>query len=432
MLILFNKLKKFNTNLRMPQQYKKAYKFFENVFSLVSLKSIDLGIAIWLIPYLIYKVGLQNYGIYAFAISLLLYFINIINYSFDFTAVRDLANPSKKNTNSIFNEVFTVKFYLTGILFIFLILIVLLFPKFSEHKSLYVFGTFLLVSELFSLRWFFFGVEKMKYLPAIQLAGTLLNVVLVLLFIQQPENYVYIILFEGIGLFTANLIGFFYVLSEYKLNLKLLPFITVKKYLIHNFYAFLNVMIPSMLSNTAVFMMGLFSIPAHVSIVQLGVKFSNAFSTLNTILTKVFYSLVNRKRHFMKTSFIVLIVVGVFLSVSMYFSANILIEPWLKLENEIALNNVILIIKILSPTPLFMAIISAYSVNGLLVFYKDKIVGLITIITTVIGVMIGVILIPKYAFIGGALFLLTARGLYALLSVILFKKNINLKQSKIL
>ncbi len=68
----------------------------ENVFSLVSVKSIDLGIAIFLIPYLIYKVGLQNYGIYAFSISLILYLVNIINYSFDFTVVRELAVHSKK------------------------------------------------------------------------------------------------------------------------------------------------------------------------------------------------------------------------------------------------------------------------------------------------------------------------------------------------
>jgi len=427
------KTQKLHSNLTMSQQYKKAYNFFENVFSLFSVKAIDLGIAIWLIPYLIYKVGLQNYGLYAFAISLVLYFVNIINYSFDFTAVRELASDSKKNVPTIFNEVFTVKLYLTSLFLIVLILLALLFPIFSSQKLVYLFGLFLLIAELFSLRWFFYGIEKMKFIPAIQLVGTLVNVILVLLFVKQPENYVYIILFEGLGLLVANSISFLYIVLEYKIHLKLISFHTVKKYLYHNFYAFINVMVPSMLSNTAVFLMGLFSIPAYVSIVQISVKFSNAFSTINTILTKVFYSLVNRQRHFMKTSFRVLTVVGAILSLAMFISADILIEPWLKLENTTALNNVVLMVKILSPMPLIMALISAYGVNGLLVSHKDKMVGVITISTTAIGIIIGVILIPIYTFIGGAIFLLTVRGLYALLSVILFKKNVNvnLKQNKV-
>jgi O-antigen/teichoic acid export membrane protein len=295
----------------------------------------------------------------------------------------------------------------------------------------YFFGSFLLIAELFSLRWFFYGIEKMKFIPAIQLFGTLMNVILVLLFVKQPENYSYIILFEGLGLLVANSISFSYIILEYKIHLKLVSFHTVKKYLYHNFYAFINVMIPSMLSNTAVFMMGLLSIPAHVSIVQLGVKFSNAFSTMNTILTKVFYAMVNRQRDFMKTSFRVLIVVGAILSLAMFISADLLIEPWLKLENIIALNQVIFMVKLLSPMPLMMALISAYGVNGLLVYHKDKMVGIITIITTVIGVVVGIILIPIFTFIGGAIFLLTVRGLYALLSVILFKKNVKLEQNKV-
>ena len=95
---------------------KSIYQFFENVFSLFSVKSIDLAIAIWLIPYLIFKVGIVNYGLYAFALSTVLFIVNFTNFGFDLSAVRALAKDANdtKKINKLFNEVFSVKLYLTG------------------------------------------------------------------------------------------------------------------------------------------------------------------------------------------------------------------------------------------------------------------------------------------------------------------------------
>ena len=404
---------------------KSIYQFFENVFSLFSVKSIDLAIAIWLIPYLIFKVGIVNYGLYAFALSTVLFIVNFTNFGFDLSAVRALAKEANdtKMVNKLFNEVFSVKLYLTGFFLVVFFLLILIVPAFSSYKLLFGFATFLVLGDLFSLRWFFLGVEKMKYIPTINLVAALIYVVLVLLFIKHPKDYTYIILFEGIGVLVAGIISFLYVLTAYKMKIQLLSFVAVGKYLYHNFSSFVNLLIPSVLSNSAVFFVGLFSIPSHVSIIQLSVKFSNAFSTINAILTKVFYPIVNRSKQLMKLSFLVLMSIGLFLSIAMFLSADIFIEPWLKIDNLELEQQVIFCIKLLSPTPLLMAIMSAYGVNGLLIYGKDKLVGLITLVSTIIGLIVGFILIPKYSYIGGVIFLLTIRGLYALVSMLFFKKN---------
>jgi len=412
---------------------KSIYNFLENVFSLFSVKVIDLAIAIWLIPYLILKVGIQNYGLYAFALALMFFFMNISNYGFDLVAVRTLAkDPTKNNKhiNTIFNEVLSVKIYIIGFLLLVLLLLNLVLPSFRAHSVLYLFASFLLLSDLFSLRWFFIGVEKMKFLPVINLLATLIYALLVLLFIKQPTDYIYIILFEAIGLIVVGVISFSYVLNEYQLTIKLLPFKKVMRYIYLNFSSFINLFVPSVLSNVAVLLVGFFSISTHVSFMQLAVKFSNAFATLNAILAKVFYPIVNRNKGVMKTSFTVLIITGVLLSVAMFFSADYLIAPWLKLKSEVAITQVIQIIKILSPTPFLMAVISAYGINGLLVYGKDKLFGYITLISTLLSLIMGLILIPKYTYIGGALFLLTARGLYALGSFTLFNKKRIFKAKK--
>lgn len=408
---------------------KNTYHFIENALSLFLVKAIDLILAILLIPYLILKVGIVNYGKYAFALSLVLLLVNITNYGFNLTAVRQLARYGKntKKINKLFNEVFSVKLYLTGFVLVLLLLLTIVVPSFESYKLVYIFASFIIVGDLFSLRWFFMGLEKMKYIPAIHLGGTLLYVVLVLLFIKQPKDFEYIILLEGIGLFIVGIISFSYIILEYKIKLQLLSFIKVKNYLYVNWSSFVNLFIPSMLSNTAIFMVGLFSIPVNVSIIQLGVKVSNAFATVNAVFTKVFYAMVNRKIQIMRQSFHVLLVIGVLLSLVMFFSADIIIKSWLNIKNVIVEQQISFIIKLLSPTPFLMALISAYGVNGLLVLKKDNLFSKITIIATLVGMVVGLLVMPVYTFIGGAAFLITTKALYALFSFLYFKKNIRVK-----
>ena len=411
---------------------KNLYQFFENTVSLFSVKVIDLALAILLIPYLILKVGIVNYGKYAFVISLVLFLVNITNYGFNLKAVRALAkyNDDPKKINTLFNEVFSVKLYLTIACLLVLAVLVVAVPDFRMYALVYVFASFMLLGDLFSLRWFFMGIEKMKYIPAINLGASLIYVVLVLVFIQKPKDYELIILLESIGLFIVNMISFLYVALEYNVKIQLLSFKKVRRYLILNWSSFINLFIPSMLSNMAVFLVGVFSIPANVSIIQLGVKVANGFTTINAVLTKVFYAMVNRKVQILRKSFSVILGIGILLSIGMFISADVVIKPWLKIEDLIVEQQISTIIKILSPTPFLMAVISAYGINGLLVYGKDKLFGYITLISTLLSLIIGLILIPKYTYIGGALFLLTARGLYALGSFTLFNKKRIFKAKK--
>lgn len=402
-----------------------TYQFFGNAISLFSIKGIELGLTVLLIPYLIFKVGLTNYGMYAFALSMVLFFVNITNFGFDLTGVRDLAkfkNDNKK-VNQLFNEVFTVKLYLTIFMLLLLFLLIALVPNFRFFKEVYIFSSILLVGELFSLRWFFMGLEKMKYIPAINLVATLIYVVLVLLLIQEPNDFTYIILLQGVGILIAGIISFIFIVVEYNIKIQLLPFEKVKRYLYTNFSSFINLFIPSMISNTAVFIVGIFSIPAHVSIMQLAVKYTNAFTTVNAVFTKVFYAMVNRKIQLMRKALTALIFLGIILSIGMFLSADILIKPWLKINDPEIEEQIILVIKLLSPSPFLMAVISAYGVNGLLVLRKDKLFGQITLFSTVVALLIGLFFIPTYSYLGGVVFFLGARVLYAVGSFLMFHKK---------
>jgi len=60
---------------------KKYTSVIENSISLFLLKGIDLVLTIALIPFLIAKVGIHNYGVYVFIMSLVLFFLDVSNCS---------------------------------------------------------------------------------------------------------------------------------------------------------------------------------------------------------------------------------------------------------------------------------------------------------------------------------------------------------------
>jgi len=402
---------------------KSIYKFTENTLSLFSIKAIDLGLTLWLIPYLILKIGIDNYGIYALAMSLILFFQNVLNYGFELSTVREVSKNSQNSEvlSKIFSEVISVKIVLLLILYPILLVLVLFVPAFWAQKSLYFFASLILIGDFFSLRWFFLGMEIMKYKALINLMSTIIFVILVLVVVHSKDDYKWIPLMQAISMTFISLISFFWVLKSYKIQLKFISFLKINTYLKTNFSSFLNLLLTSTYGILAVFFVGVFSLPVHVSYMQIGVKVTGAFSTLNTILTKVFFPIVNRKKSVIAAFKKVLLAVGVILSISMFFGSDFLISWWLKVESSVEQSNTINVIKILSPIPFLMAVISGYGVNGLLVFYKDVLYSKITLIATAIMIILFWLLIPNYHFYGGAIALLVGRAVYAVLTYGSFK-----------
>jgi len=409
--------------------YKKALYFTSKYFSIVrnvsalfSIKTIDLCLSLWLIPFLISKVGIENYGLYAFAMALTLFFVNVLNYGFNLTTVREIAQSSKdtETLQRIFNEVFSVKLILFFALLIAFLLLTFAVPSFYKFKTLYFCCSLLLVADLFSLRWFFMGIEKMQFMAGIHFLGTLSFVFGALLFINLPEDFIFIPLFEAIGLFLTSSISFVWVVKKYNFKLSFLGVTFVFKYLKSNFSSFINLLLPSTYNTILIFMVGLVGLPSYVAFTKIGVRIAGAFSTLNTILTNVFYPLVSRNTKVMSKVRLILNNIGL-LSTFLMFLSSYVIHYWIPFDSEANLQTTITIIQYLSVLPFFMAIISSYGVNGLLIIGQDALYGKISFFTFIAMVLASFLLIPSLEIFGGVLALLLGRFLSAFLSFLNYK-----------
>lgn len=403
---------------------KRIYQFSENTFSLFSIKAIEFGLTLFLIPYLILKVGIDNYGLYAFAMALILFLQNVLNYGFNLATVREIATNrhDKEIVNKIFSEVISVKLFLMALISLFLFLVVMSFPIFMHQRPLYFFGLFILFGDVFSLRWFFLGREQLKFNAIINLVSVLLYVLLVIFLVKNSTDYYWIPFAEGVAFLIVGIVSFGIVIKSHKIKIKLIPIFEIINYLKVNFTSFINVLLPSTFGVMAIFLVGVFGAPLQVSLMQIGVKISNIFCTLNSILTLVFYPMVNRNKKTMFNSRMVLLVVGIILSVAMYVSSDFFITNWLKDESQGNLRTIIGIVKLLSPMPFIVAVISAYGTNGLLTLFKDALFSYITGFSTICMLVLAWVLVPIYEFYGGAISFLAGRMVYAILTYVSFKK----------
>ena len=104
-------MNKFYQKIRKSNDYSKI---LENFISLSLIRVADFILPLIALPYIISVIGVDKFGLIAFVTSVVTYFLNITQYGFSLSAVRDLSinqnNPNK--TEDIFNSVFTTKLYL--------------------------------------------------------------------------------------------------------------------------------------------------------------------------------------------------------------------------------------------------------------------------------------------------------------------------------
>ena len=100
---------------------KNIYKFFRgsgdkknlatNFFSLSALQAVNMILPLITLPYLVRVLGVENFGLVNFALSIIMYFNILVSFGFSLSATREISihrdNPQK--ISEIFSAVMLIK-----------------------------------------------------------------------------------------------------------------------------------------------------------------------------------------------------------------------------------------------------------------------------------------------------------------------------------
>ena len=206
-----------------PRERKVILK---NAASLTTLQGIGYLLPLLVMPYLIRVIGLEKFGLIAFAQAFMQYFMILTDYGFSITATRKIAlcSTNKEKTCAIFSSVMTVKAILSAISFVILAGIIHLVPKFNQDWPVYLlsFGS-VIGNSLFPV-WFFQGREKMTYIAAVNAVGGVLFAASIFVFVRTPADYLHVPALTSIFFLVTGIAGFYIAFKKFGLEL------TVQRY----------------------------------------------------------------------------------------------------------------------------------------------------------------------------------------------------------
>lgn len=202
----------------------------ENYFFMTVLQLLNSLFYIIIYPFVIRKLGVENYGTYVFSLSIVTYFIVFISFGFDLPSVnkisKDPANFELKSKT--ISDVLTSKLYLfiaSSIVFSILLFSISSLEKYSNILFIVYFQTIL---NVLVPTWYFQGVQKMKIVTYSQIVFKVISVPFIFLLVSSPDD---IDLFAVILTLSTLLSGvsiLMYLFYVEKLDIRLMPFLTVR------------------------------------------------------------------------------------------------------------------------------------------------------------------------------------------------------------
>lgn len=197
------KLIKFLLKLKKNSSFRTVA---GNAFSLYLIKSLSFFFPLIIIPIVLKTVGDENYGRYVYSFAIIQYLKLIVNYGFQFTGTRDIARVAGnlKETSKLSSEILILRIILA--FFSSVILIGIGF-YYQQDKWLYFWGCGTLFGFALQSTWFFQGIQKMHIISLVILSSKIIVIVLIVFFIKDKEDYIYLNLIDSIGYLGSGLMS---------------------------------------------------------------------------------------------------------------------------------------------------------------------------------------------------------------------------------
>ncbi len=204
---------------------KEKKVLLNNISSLFSVQVANYILPMVSIPIIVRIIGPDKFGLINYASAIVGYFVLIVNYGFDLTATRNVAQ--NRENKSYIQEVFSVVFWSKILLFLFTTVVFLacfaVFPIFREEWKMMVFSYVILVSWVITPNWLYQGMQELHRIAIFNIVIKIIFTVVVLLVVRHKSDYVYQPLAVGIAQILVGYYSFKYAMRRYGIRIIKIP-----------------------------------------------------------------------------------------------------------------------------------------------------------------------------------------------------------------
>lgn len=248
------------SKIKSKFQSEDNKRLLSNFFSLSVLQGVNYILPLITIPYLVRVLGIELYGLLAFASVTIAYFVMLTDYGFNLTATREISihRNNKEKVIEIFSSVMTIRFILMILSFILLSILVFSFEKFSKDWLVYFLTFGAVIGQFLFPIWFFQGMEKMKYIAYLNISVKVFFTLLIFVFIHEKSDYYIVPILTSIGSIISGVLALVIIRKEFEIKFLFQPFYKIKDYFIKSWNVFLITVSNNLYESTSIFLVGIF------------------------------------------------------------------------------------------------------------------------------------------------------------------------------
>lgn len=372
-----------------------------NFLSLSILRGFQLFVPLITLPYLLRTIGIENFGLVNFALSLALYFGTVIQFGFGITATREIAryrdDPVK--LAQIYSVTLTSSLILAAISSMLFALIVLSIEKFSAYLYLYLFTLALVVFQSLLPIWFFQGMEKMKYITFLSLSTSVMYLFSLLIFVKQQDDFILVPLLYAIAALITFILAIGLIHKQFNVKFSAPNCHEIKTIYREGYHSFIVQFAPNFYNNSTVFLLGLFTDNTLVGVYTAALRVLEAFLSLAQVLTNTFLPFFARglSRH----SLFLKIMGGTGLIATI--AVILLSEVITKILYGDADDSIALYISMLAPWVVLIFLRNALGINYLMLIGYEKHYMKIILYCSSFSFGLALVLIPRFEILGAVL-----------------------------
>ena len=268
-----------------------------NFLSLGVVQGLNFILPLLVVPYLLYTLGIELFGLLAMATALSSYFMILSDYGFNVTATREISvyRDNPKKLNEIFSAVMMIKIILMSIGFLILLLSLWFFESLAKDAPIYLLTFGMVLGEVLFPIWFFQGVEKMKYIAILNIVAKFFFLFAIFLFVNAKEDVYLVPLFNSLGFIAVGLISLFYLYKRFNIRFVWQPYKVLRHYFIMGWHIFLSKLAVTLYSSSNIFVLGVFTNHLLVGYYAVAYKVVSALVSLGDIINQVLFPYLSRK-----------------------------------------------------------------------------------------------------------------------------------------
>lgn len=262
-----------------------------NFFSLSMLQAANYLLPLITLPYLVRVLGIEYFGLLAFATATVTYFSVISDYGFNLSATKEISihKDNREKIVEIFSSVMSIKILLMFLSFFLMNILIFSFERFSQNWQIYYYTFGMVVGQVLFPIWFFQGMQRMKYITYLNILSKSIFTIALFIFIHKQSDFYIVPILTSIGFIVAGIYSLFIVKRDFDISFKLQKLGTIKRYLVDGWHIFLSRIYVSLYTTINIFILGIFTnntVVGHYSIAE---KIINAVGGFFTPANQAIY-----------------------------------------------------------------------------------------------------------------------------------------------